>query len=599
MKKTMRYIAVAALALVGTAMMSCSENDFAGNSPKGKAVTLTTTISLDGSGTRALDADGKKTFAKGEQIALIYQDANDGVQKAVATLEETDIFNEGKSATLTFKLEKAPKGGGDFAMIYPASMAIESIPDGGEFGDCASPNYALLYNQNGKLDSLSTKLDLATCEETFTENATLPGSISLANKLAILELTDITDYKGNDLTSEITKLQITVMGSSTYQVNRTAAAGPIYIALPPCSDNAIAFSTTINGTDYSKTAPSKTLAASTMTPVKLKMQKLVNLYYLTSDYTAQDGDRLYHMLIEKVKISIAAGATVELEDANINVNDDGSARRNDGAYAGITCLGDATIILEGTNKVQAFADDYPGIQAASNHSETDYTLTIQGDGSLEATGGKYAAGIGGGIQFDCGNINIEGGTITAKGGDTGAGIGSGNLRKCGDITIEGGNITAKGNAGAGIGSGQYGTCGDITISGGEIKEATGVHYAAGIGSGYGAECGDITISGGKIELAKGGGEAAGIGSGYYGECGSITIGTGITKVTATRGNNSIYCIGQGNNSTCTSVTFGSDQVYNGDSWSVSLAAGDHQYGGLNLNVNTDNGGEIWTLTPSN
>ena len=49
MKKTMRYIAVAALALVGIAMMSCSENDFAGNSPKGKPVTLTTTISLDGS----------------------------------------------------------------------------------------------------------------------------------------------------------------------------------------------------------------------------------------------------------------------------------------------------------------------------------------------------------------------------------------------------------------------------------------------------------------------------------------------------------------------------------------------------------------------
>ena len=55
---------MAAIALMGSVMMGCSESDLVEQTPKGGAVTLTTTISLDGSSatTRALDADGKKTF---------------------------------------------------------------------------------------------------------------------------------------------------------------------------------------------------------------------------------------------------------------------------------------------------------------------------------------------------------------------------------------------------------------------------------------------------------------------------------------------------------------------------------------------------------
>ena len=68
MKKIFKYISMAALAMVGTIFMGCTENDLAETHPQtlGKGVTLTTTISLNGSSTRALDANGKKTFAEGE-----------------------------------------------------------------------------------------------------------------------------------------------------------------------------------------------------------------------------------------------------------------------------------------------------------------------------------------------------------------------------------------------------------------------------------------------------------------------------------------------------------------------------------------------------
>ena len=537
---------MAVIALMGSVIMGCSESDLVENSPQGKAVTLTTTISLDGSSatTRALDADGKKTFAAGEQIALVYESAENGAQKVIATLQATDISSDKKKATLTFALDKAPKAGGHFTMIYPASMAKEPLPTSGEFGDIAAPNYTGLATQDGTLASLSSNLDLAYCESTFTSDATLPGGISLTNQLAILELA-IKDYTGtNDLTSTITGLTVKVgdgASAPTYTVSRTAAAGPIYVAMQHCSESDITVSATDGTYWFEKTVTSQSLAANSMTPINIKMWKKVELSQFTTDgqeYTAQNGEMLKGTLGANVKISIEADAAVTLWNVNINMNDNGSAKWPTSFYAGITCIGNATIILEGTNKVHGFASRYPGILAASNGSESDYTLTIKGDGSLEATGSNSGAGIGSDYQGTCGNIKIEGGNITATGGTRAAGIGSGYAGTCGTITISGGIITKAqgGSNGAGIGSGNYGTCGTITISGGEIKEATGGSNAAGIGSGNNGACVAITISGGTIE-ATGGDYAAGIGCGVRSNCGDITIKKGVTKVIATKGNN--------------------------------------------------------------
>ena len=281
-------------------------------------------------------------------------------------------------------------------------------------------------------------------------------------------------------------------------------------------------------------------------------KNVVNLAALTANYEAQNNDILTGTLAGNYKITIAAGATVTLRDVTINgVND------WDYEWAGITCLGNATIILEGTNSVKGFYNEYPGIQAAHNYGEGDeYTLAIQGTGSLTASSNGKAAGIGAAKTDDCGNITISGGTITATGGDQAAGIGGSNYGECGNISISGGTIVASGgDDAAGIGSGADRTCGNISISGGTIT-ATGKYGGAGIGSGADmASCGNISISGGTV-TATGGNKGAGIGGGKGASCGSITITSGVTSVTATMGEKASYSIGAGPGGTCGTVTIG-------------------------------------------
>ena len=190
---------------------------------------------------------------------------------------------------------------------------------------------------------------------------------------------------------------------------------------------------------------------------------IVDLGTLTEDYTAYDGDILKGKLGKKVKISIASGATVTLRNATINGEDYWAY------WAGITCLGDATIVIEGENSVMGFAYSYPGIYIPKGS-----TLTIRGDGSLTASGknindGSCGAGIGGGYFMECGNIVIEGGTINATGGRQAAGIGGGAFSGCGNITITSGVTSVTATKGDrcpySIGGGERGWCGTVTIGG--------------------------------------------------------------------------------------------------------------------------------------
>ena len=175
-------------------------------------------------------------------------------------------------------------------------------------------------------------------------------------------------------------------------------------------------------------------------------------------FTVKNGYILTGILGGTCMISIADGATVTLDNVNIV---GGIGRSIMSKYAGITCEGNATIILVGTNYVKGFHDYYPGIQPAEGK-----TLTIKGSGSLTAKS-EEAPGIGSAYMINCGNINIEGGTIAAFGGVDSAGIGSGYGSSCGNITITKGvtKVTAKGNnAVTSIGfSNRASRCGKITI----------------------------------------------------------------------------------------------------------------------------------------
>ena len=106
---------------------------------------------------------------------------------------------------------------------------------------------------------------------------------------------------------------------------------------------------------------------------------------------------------------------------------------------------------------------------------------------------------------------IDGGTIKATGGSDAAGIGSGHNSRS-SVTIKSGTITAAGSADSTSGSsGIGGNYTDVTISGGNIT-ATGYDTGAGIGGSYSGDRSSITITGGTI-TANGTSDAPAIGNG--------------------------------------------------------------------------------------
>ena len=264
---------------------------------------------------------------------------------------------------------------------------------------------------------------------------------------------------------------------------------------------------------------------------------IVDLSTLTEDYTFKDGDVLTGTLDGTktvIKLSVAPDAKVILSGAQILGEDQGIWVNK---WAGLTCLGNATIILDGENTVRSFDRSFPCIQAGPDGSK----LIITGDGKL-TTDGRSLAGIGSAENITCGDIEIQGGDLTLK--DCGIGIGSGAYGSCGNITITGGTITVQGIHRAGIGNAGS-SCGNITISGGIISTQGG---EVGIGSGLYGSCGNITISGGSI-TAQGG--EVGIGChGNESSCGNITISVG--TITAQGGEVGIGSVGD--ESSCGDIT---------------------------------------------
>lgn len=227
------------------------------------------------------------------------------------------------------------------------------------------------------------------------------------------------------------------------------------------------------------------------------------------------------------------------------------------AEKGIHVTGENSLTIygqeAGDGKIEVGANDN---QAAigGNSDEPGGILIISG-GTVDATGGVNAAGIGGGFGSNgtVGNITINNGEVYAKGGLQAAGIGGGanadGIGKDGWIIINGGTVEATGGGyGAGIGGGRNQSGISIEINGGYIT-ATGVNGGAGIGSGAGRNDDNvITISGGKI-YANGSffnnRSSAGIGGGDLGAGGSITISGAEVHATGREGSPAGDGIGNG------------------------------------------------------
>ena len=550
------------------------------------------------------DADEKIRVLKRKQQSSIT------VFSEIGTLAATTVSDDGLTATFTGTLSpsKISSAGG----LEAGDKLLLGFP-GENLGSNNSSSFVFNYNgQDGSLEKIASDYDFCmtkTSESKMVTVASADAATGIVTTTADAEFQNqqaivrFTLYESDGTTAVLPKsLDITAIGleqavslpesgegiaiatptEQTLTLKPDGSTNVIYAALRGISGQTVKLTATdANGYKYTYTTKNPvSFRNGQFYDIKVKMKALtVNLskvtaaglteQYGSSTLTLEDGMTLTGTLdgaTQKVKIQIAAGAMVTLHNATINGYhyDD-----TDFPGAGITCLGDATIVLSGENSVRNFNRYYPAILAAHNASGDEYTLTIRGTGKLTATNEYWGAGIGGGDYMSCGNICIEGGEITATSHDaTGIGCGTGmyGSSSCGAITINGGTVTATsgvGAAGIGCGNGMSGSssCGAITINGGTVT-ATGGELGAGIGCGNGERisnsCGAITINGGTV-TANGGNNAAGIGSGNRATCGAITITGG--NITATGGGDMGGAgIGSGQKATCGAITISGGTV---------------------------------------
>ena len=571
MKKFMTNIKTVAVLLMASATFAaCSSSDDSiaeqqpvnPTEPKTYTMTVQATKSTgDNMETRGLSLDGKTLNVKwneGEQVEVVQTSGT--TSKSLGTLTATPDPNDPTKATLTGELDELdPEEDIEFHLhstsrdysrqsgVLLSKDGENSIEENFDYASCT------VEAKSGKIKTSVEKDPDGNEEDDEYYLVTIEGGITLESEQAIVKFT-LVDKADATTPMNVTRLEVD-NHSKIIVVEPVSPTNALYVAVN--SDDAELDyhlkAVTATGDVYTYDRSDVTFLCGKYYEVKVQMTKqqptTIDLSQLSEPYTAVNGDVLTGTLPEDVyvKISITDGATVTLQEVTIEGRD-----HEDYDWAGLTCEGDATIVLKGDNSIRGFYHFQPGISVPVGK-----TLTIRGDGSLEAKSnqGIYirtdthgnqttsqiesGSGIGGRINNDCGNIRIESGNITAIGHMSSAGIGSCNEHICGNITITGGTVTATGGQGA-----------------------------AGIGAGneYSARCGNITITGGTV-TATGGQGAAGIGCGLNSHCGNITISSQAT-VTATKGSNAPYSIGLGYNNvvgtnTCGTITIGDTKYYDG------------------------------------
>ncbi len=495
--KTKNIFKALALAMLMPAMLlttACSNDDEAivnneTTNKKGYPLQVTVNVFREGDATtRATYNDGTKKLSFSEGDKLFVEGSHYDADKFAGTLDYDAVSGKFSGTIYT---ESEYTGTIDDLM---ASARATLLPAG--YG---SYNF-LSINDNSTSEKYDDEIEVtkenafvasATAKATGVEQLSLEQATTYSSGFALAPQYAILNFTISGLSAGVQNVALKVYDGDAYSVRGsvtpTSGIATFAMGVPNSTNIRDATTNLTVGSSNFKLPSNINFDKGKIYNITRGTGGTVDLSTKSTAYTAQNGETLTGTLANNVQISIANGATVILN--NVNINGTNSDSYN---YAGITCNGDATIILSGTNTVKGFYEDYPGIYVPENK-----TVTIQGTGSLTASSNGWAAGIGGGNTGNCGNITITGGNITATGGSGRAGIGGGS-GACGNITITGGTITATGgNNAAGIGGGTDGTCGNITITSGVTRvTATKGNYAPNsIGAGGDGTCGTVTIGG--------------------------------------------------------------------------------------------------------
>lgn len=196
MKNMMRHLSLTVIALAAAALTGCEKEPVM----HGDATTYTATVKIGGGNTKELAADGMKTFAVGDKIAVVYTTIGGATVKAESeALTAADIKADGKVADFSVELADPDKSQ-PVTCIYPAAMAAS---DG-------TVDYDALAEQDGTLASLASGLDLCTYTAASWGGASLPANVTLVNQLAICKFTVNESAGGTEITSAVTALTVSV-----------------------------------------------------------------------------------------------------------------------------------------------------------------------------------------------------------------------------------------------------------------------------------------------------------------------------------------------------------------------------------------------------
>lgn len=442
--KALRLLSIAALTLV---MGACAKEV---NQPETEAplrkIPFSATLEGMGPETRTTYTENggqiNVAWKVNDEIALVHNGIKD-----VARVTAVDP-GTGK-ARIEGTITGSPSDNDPVKLVYPANLV--SLPSGsGNYYEANAEILNKVYTQDGTLEYIQNNLDLREGSGNLAvgDKASLKASVTLDSQMTIWKFL-LRD--NNSVPFNASYLRISVASTPVAKATNASPRSFFYMALRPSSmgsgDLSLLAVSDSGSHTYTK-AGGVSLDAGKYyeSAISMPLALVTDLGTIKANYTAQDGETLtgtLNVASYPVKISIADGATVTLAGITINGIDGKTDYQNPHLYpwAGLTCLGNATLILkDGTiNTVRGFDEWYPGIYVPGQWLNAK-TLTIQGTGTLYASTNRYGAGIGAASEnnfdYSAGNIVIKGGTIVALGGYSANGIGAAGHCTCGVIRIE-------------------------------------------------------------------------------------------------------------------------------------------------------------------
>lgn len=252
MRNTFTYISLAAAIMVAACFAACEKVEVStGDEVPEEIVTPAITMSVNATKvgeTKALSDDGSaitSTWTQGDEVEVW---TSDGTTTKYGTITAQ---SSGPSTRLSGTLNSTPSDDESLLLKY------------------LSPNYS---TQDGTLTGSATSIDKVCDYAEATVTATVSGTTVITtdadfvSQQAILKL-NLKDGSV-DITDGVRQLTVT-LGGQTVTVDRTPAAGPVYVAVP-AAEGSIVFYAAKGKYLYTKSV-SKTLTAGHLYPVNLSM----------------------------------------------------------------------------------------------------------------------------------------------------------------------------------------------------------------------------------------------------------------------------------------------------------------------------------------